>query len=73
MDCIANVLEREGHSSEMYVRPLSNGYSIQVARMGNTLIAIDILEKGGGSVTNYYRGHVIGGKSKDLSAFKACQ
>jgi len=57
----------------MYERPLSNGYSIQVARMGNTLLAIDVLDEGGGSVTNYYRGHVIGGNKKALSDLKSCQ
>jgi hypothetical protein len=72
-DCIANAFEEQGRSSEMYVRPLSDGYSIQVARHHNTLIAVDILDKDGGSVTNYYRGNVIGGNNKTASRLEACQ
>ena len=73
-DCISDALEARGHSSEMYVRPLANGYSIQVARYGNTLIAVDVLEAAaGGSITNYYRGTVIGGNKALKADFAACQ
>jgi hypothetical protein len=71
-DCIASSWENMGHAGETSVRPLANGYSVQLVRLGNVHLLVEITDLNGGSTTKSYKGNAIGA-GKLLMAVQSCQ
>lgn len=72
-DCVAMSFEETGASSDTYVRPWRKWPSIKISRMGNTLAAVDVLERLPGSEIVYYRGNIIGSNAKFMKLLEGCK
>ena len=71
-DCIASSWEDMGHAGEIWVRPHDNGYSVQLVRLGNVHLLVEIIDIDGGSTSKSYKGNVIG-VGKFLTSIRTCQ
>ena len=71
-DCIASSWEDMGHAGETWVRHHGNGYSVQLVRLGNLHLLVEIIDNDGGSTSKSYKGNVIG-VDKLLKSIQACQ
>jgi hypothetical protein len=71
-DCIASAWEDNGHVSQVSVRPREHGYSVQLAQEGNVQLLVDVTDAVSGSVTETYKGHVVGA-GKLLALVQTCQ